>query len=439
MKRFLLITAALFMVTLASAQGKYGADSAECIKYLSFYQQYVKQNNLKDAAPSWRKAIRICPPTASQNMLLDGMKIMRMEIKENLNNPIRKKELVDSLMLLHEVRYNTYPKYQAATLSAKATDMINFSDHGQDKEVFEVIGQAMDANGAKTNSTLVVRYMNYAIELYKVGAFTDMDVFEAFEKSVESLNSILAASKTPAIVEKAIGDVENLFAQSGVADCENLSAVFMPRYEANPTDKALLSNIITLFTSTDCTDSDLFLKAVEGLHAIEPTEHTAYILYRMYSAFADGADKATAYMEEAIAFETSDEEKDAQYSYEIASYIFAKTTDKAEAIEFALEAAELSQAWAGKAYKLIGDIWVSTKCEGNPIEIRAPYWVATDYYNKAKNADPTLVSELNTQIANISKYYPAQADAFMYDLVDGDPFKVSCEGLKETTMVRTQK
>ncbi len=439
MKRFLLITVALFMVTLASAQGKYGADSAECIKYLSFYQQYVKQDNLKDAAPSWRKAIRICPPTASQNMLLDGMKIMRMEIKENRNNPIRKKELVDSLMMLHEVRYNTYPKYQAATLSAKATDMMNFADHGQDREVFEVIGQAMDANGAKTNSTLVVRYMHYAIELYKVGTFTDVEVFSAFEKSIEALNVILESSKTPAIVEKAIGDVENMFAQSGVADCDNLTAVFMPRYEANTSDKALLSNIITLFTSTNCTDSELFLRALESLHAIEPTEHTAYLLYRLYSSYPDGAEKASAYMKEAIVFETSDAEKDAQYSYEMASYLFAKTTDKLKALEYAREAAELSASWAGRAYKLIGDIWVSTKCQGNPIEVRASYWVATDYYNKAKNADPTLVSELNTQISNISKYYPAQADAFMYDLVDGDPFTITCDGMKATTMVRTQK
>ncbi len=439
MKRFLLITAALFMVTLASAQGKYGADSAECIKYLSFYQQYVKQDNLRDAAPSWRKAIRVCPPTASQNMLLDGMKIMRMEIKDNRNNPIRKKELVDSLMLLHEMRYNTYPKYQAATLSAKATDMMNFADHGQDKEVFEVIGMAMDANGAKTNSTLVVRYMNYAIELYKVGTFTDMDVFAAFEKSVDALNVILASSKTPAIVEKALGDVENLFAQSGVADCDNLASVFEPRYNANPTDKALLSNIITLFTSTECTDSDLFLRALESLHSVEPTEQTAYLLYRLYSSYPDGVEKASAYMKEAIAFESSDAEKDAQYSYEVASYLFAKTTDKKTALEYAREAAGLSESWAGKAYKLIGDIWVSTKCQGNPIEIRASYWIATDYYNKAKNADPTLASELNTQIANISKYFPAQADAFMYDLVDGDPFTITCDGLRETTMVRTQK
>ena len=49
-----------------SAQGKYGADSAECIKYLSYYKEYFKQKNYDSATPNWREAFRICPPTANQ-------------------------------------------------------------------------------------------------------------------------------------------------------------------------------------------------------------------------------------------------------------------------------------------------------------------------------------------------------------------------------------
>lgn len=46
-----------------SAQGKYGADSAECLKYLSYYQEYWKQKNYDSALPNWRKAYSICPAT----------------------------------------------------------------------------------------------------------------------------------------------------------------------------------------------------------------------------------------------------------------------------------------------------------------------------------------------------------------------------------------
>ena len=52
-KTLLAIAAALMFVsgTNVFAQGKYGADSAECIKYLSYYQEYYKQKNYDDKGP----------------------------------------------------------------------------------------------------------------------------------------------------------------------------------------------------------------------------------------------------------------------------------------------------------------------------------------------------------------------------------------------------
>ena len=143
-------------------------------------------------------------------------------------------------------------------------------------------------------------------------------------------------------------------------------------------------------------------------------------------------------MNEAIAFEDSDAEKDAEYSFELASYLFSKLDRKAEAVAAAKKAAE-SDTWKAKAYYLIGTIWSVVKCEGNPIEIRAPFWVATDYMLKAKNADPSMAEDVNGHLATYRQYYPLQSDAFMYDVVDGDRFQVSCGGMSETTTVRTQK
>ena len=41
-----------FIGTKASAQGKYGADSAECIKYLSYYVEYYTTKNYEEALPN---------------------------------------------------------------------------------------------------------------------------------------------------------------------------------------------------------------------------------------------------------------------------------------------------------------------------------------------------------------------------------------------------
>ena len=278
MKRILLATAILFFSVIAFGQGRYGADSAECVKYLSFYMQYVKQDNLDEAAPNWRKAIKYCPPTASQNMLLDGMKIMRKEINAYRNNPIRKKELVDTLMMLHQMRIDNYPKYAVTAASNKAVDMMNYAETGSEMEVYQALGEALDIAGEKASTTVAVRYVDYAIQLYKSGRLMDTDVFAAFDKSIEILEQI-KATKPSKMVDNAITDVESLFAGSGVASCENLVSVFQPRYDAAPEDESVLSNIVTLFSSTGCTDEDLFVNAVEGLYKVDPSSNSAHLLF----------------------------------------------------------------------------------------------------------------------------------------------------------------
>ena len=55
---FALIACAALFVGSADvfAQGKWGADSAECVKYMSYYKEYYKQKAYDSAIPNWRKA-----------------------------------------------------------------------------------------------------------------------------------------------------------------------------------------------------------------------------------------------------------------------------------------------------------------------------------------------------------------------------------------------
>ena len=150
-KIVLVLAGMMLAAGFANAQGRFGADSAQCVTYLSYYQEYMKQNNLADAAPQWRKAIQVCPPTASQNMLLDGMKILRKDINAFRNNPIRRKELVDSLMMLHQMRIDNYPKYKVTAQQNMAMDMLNYTGKGEEQKLFSVLSETMDIAGAKTN------------------------------------------------------------------------------------------------------------------------------------------------------------------------------------------------------------------------------------------------------------------------------------------------
>jgi tetratricopeptide (TPR) repeat protein len=186
-----------------------------------------------------------------------------------------------------------------------------------------------------------------------------------------------------------------------------------------------------------CMDNDLFLNAVQTVYNLEPSYNSAYYLYRLYSNKAD-FENAVKYMEEAIAYEESDSAVDAGYQYELATYCL-KNGKPAKAYEAAQKAVELDASMAGKAYMLMGTIWGSTVCQGNEIERRAPYWVAVDFMTKAKNADPALEEEANNHIRQYAAYYPQTAEAFMYDITDGQSYTVSCGGMRAVTTVRTQK
>ena len=112
---------------------------------------------------------------------------------------------------------------------------------------------------------------------------------------------------------------------------------------------------------------------------------------------------------------------------------------KARAREAANKAADLNPAVRGDCYMLIGNIWAATSCGGGEIERRAPYWVAVDFYQKAKAANEDLTAEANERIASCSRYFPQTAEAFMYDLTAGQSYTVSCGGMTAVTTVRTQK
>ena len=161
------------------------------------------------------------------------------------------------------------------------------------------------------------------------------------------------------------------------------------------------------------------------------------MLYKLHSSRGE-FDNALKYMEQAIASEESDADTDANYYYELAAFSF-KNGNNVKAIEAANKAIETAEVVDGKAYMLIGTIWGGIVCPGNEIEQRAKYWVATDYMNKAKNADPSLTEDCNSYISQYRVYYPQTAEAFMYDVTDGQTYNVSCGGMRAVTTVRTQK
>ena len=442
MKKILVLisvaVAALFAASSLSAQGKYGPDSTECIKYLSYYTEYYKQKNYDSALPNWRNAYKYCPPTSRYSLLSDGTTLLRRLITQNAKNPIYKDQLVDSLMTLYKQRVEFWPKYATASLNNQALDMYNYMKD-EPKKLYEGLTEVVTINKTNTKPNIFLFQLSTACDLYKDGLLDPEQVINTYENAVAVLSSITPKNEVEGrMITKTIEDIESLFIASQVASCENLIALFEPRFAAAPEDLNLAKNIVKMMTVTEgCTDNELFLNAVTIMYNMEPSHTSAYYLYKLYAGRND-IENASKYMREAITFEESDTDTDAGYFYELATFL-VKNGKTADAYKATTAAVELSDTYDAKCYYLMGTIWGSTVCGGDEISKRAPYWVAVDYMQKAKNADPALAEDADRMIAQYRAYFPQTAEAFMYNITDGDPYTVSCNGMRASTTVRTQK
>ena len=442
MKRIVLLISIAAMALIGSstlsAQGKFGPDSAECIKYLSYYTEYYKQKNYDSAIPNWRQAYKLCPPTARYSLLSDGTTLLKRVLQANSKNPIYREALVDSIMKIYDERIQYWPKYATSSLNNKSLDMYNFMKD-EPMKLYEGLTAAVTELGTNARPNLYLFQISTAVDLYKDGKLDPEAVINAYETAVEKIGAMTPKNDVEKRSnEKMISDIESLFITSQVASCDNLIALFTPRYEADPQNLDLAKNIVRMMGITEgCTDNDLFLNAVTTMHNMEPSHVSAYNLYKLYAGRTD-VDNAIKYMTEAIENAESDAVTDGGYQYELAAFCY-KNGQNAKAYAAAQAAVELDPSLAGKAYMLMGTIWGSVVCSGNEIEQRAKYWVAVDYMNRAKAADEALTEDVNNMIRQYSAYYPQTAEAFMYDITDGQSYTVSCGGMRATTTVRTQK
>jgi len=440
MKKALLIFLAVMAAGFASrAQGRFGADSAECIKYLSYYEEYFKQKSYADALTNWRKAYAVCPHSSRQTLLINGATLLRQVIAKNSRNPIYREALVDSLLTLSNERIEFFPKYAVAARNAMGQDLYNYMK-GDTERMYKGFEDIIANNGSDTKMTFFQYDMKAALDLFQTGNLNSEDIISVYTRNTAILEQVETKSDAEASQKAEVKkNIEKLFASSKVAGCDELVQIFEPRFAADPENVALATQIAKILGQTEgCVDNTLFRNALTVMHKNAPSHNSAYMLYRLNMSQGNN-DEAYAYMEEAIAYPESGDEQDADYLYELATAYF-KNGKLSAAFNAARKVADLDHDGdkTGKAYILMGQIWGSVSCGGNEVEARAHFWVACDFMNKAVNADPSLADEARRLSGSYSVYFPNTGDAFMYGLVKGQSYTVNCAGMSAVTTVRTK-
>ena len=85
----------------------------------------------------------------------------------------------------------------------------------------------------------------------------------------------------------------------------------------------------------------------------------------------------------------------------------------------------------------MGDIYVasSKSFEGDDFEKSAVFWVAVDYYERARRAGEDCAIDAAQKAATYRKYFPNKEEAFFRSLQEGQTYKIG-GWINESTKVR---
>ena len=436
-KLIVLIFVVLFLIPFANAQGgKFGSDSAKCVMNSSLYREFVKQKNYADAVDGWRIAYGICPRSTKQ-LYKDGEKIYKFFIKKA--KKAKDKEAVDkyldTLMQIYDQRIEMYHD-TAIVYGRQGYTLYKYRKSDYEKAYNKML---FSVNAKKVSAAYIQSFMYATSKMYKEKKIDAGTVVENFSKSSEILDKDIAAQKDTTKKAKLIkvkDNISGIFAKSGAASCDVLTAYYTPKFEASPADVDLLKTITKFLDMNKCTDSKLFFDASEALYPIEPSGPAAYNI-AILSVKSNNLTKAAEYYKKAIEL-VDERETKAKYYLDLAK-IYAKQGQYAVARTNAINAIKNRSNW-GDPYIFIGKIYASaaSSCGSKKIEKSAVYWAVVDKFIKAKSVDPSVAGEANKLIGQYSAYFPTKEDAFFEGITEGASYTVEC-WINETTKARFHK
>jgi tetratricopeptide (TPR) repeat protein len=433
-------------INLKSVEELLNEQDKEFMNQLSLYTEFYKQGDYASALPHWRILANKYPKSTS-NIYIHGAKMFETladnattdaEIDKYLNEAIK---YADQRIKYFGGEGFVTGRKGVVWLKYKLDERRKTPIEGEElKQVmlkgYEWLNKSVDLEKKETELPVLLLLMQTTRSLFKLGALPKETVITNYEKTNKYLNEIITKDADKDRVKNAQEIqpyIETLFSTSGAADCEALIAIFTPQFEENINDAEFIKSMLRRLRKAKCDESELSEKATIKLYELEPSAEAAFNMAHEYVR-KDDIENAKKYYQQAISQET-DSKLLASYYYERGLLMYIKESNYQEARESARKAISLDPELCD-AYMLIGDVYAasSRSFNGTNLEKSAIFWVAVDYYNKARRIDD-CAAEAATKASDYRKYFPNKEDAFMEGLQEGKSYKVG-GWINETTTIR---
>jgi tetratricopeptide (TPR) repeat protein len=409
----------------------HGQDSIDCLRNLSLYREYVRQNDYKTALPFWRKALNECPGS-SKNIYIDGVKMFRFFIEKE-KNPQIQSALIDTLMLIYETRIKYFDQLdyvrgnQGIDLLRYKRDNIN-----EVQRAYGYLKESVTLADDQSPEAVVATFMSASMALFQNQKLTADALLSDFLVSVDILNSQIKNNPQDTTLSGLLDIITRNFVQIPGLDDKGMITSFESKFKEKPNDPKLLNMIVTVLEAKKLSDEPLWMNAAKNLFSQYPTAELAGKI-ALISLMKNDAKEASTYYNQAIQLETDKSQK-AEYYYGLAGAT-DKLGNKPLARDYAQKAIDLKPNW-GDPYILIAQLYASSRdlCQGISLP-NAVYWVAVDMLVKAKQIDPSVEARANNLILNYSPHFPNKEEAFFLNVLEGNIYYVGC-WINESTKAR---
>ena len=462
MKRITGILTLMLLAVFGYTQDEKYGDTEEqqirCKEALSVYKSFRNQKNYDDAYIMWQEACDVCPEDVGQSMYFDGARFLRYMIDKSEGTP-RGSVLIDSLMMIYDKRMELYPatsrspKNKCEILGYKASDYLRYyKDSNQG--AFDMFEESLNCLASETSAATLSDYYLTLYYLFKDAEgenqeelngrlLTDYLTLQGYAKNaIKAAKAELeletsekekdSAERSIDLYEKAKNKLDEIFVV--IAECDKMLAVLKKKVEAAPEDFELKVKVLDLLNRKDCTDSDFHLTLSRKVYAKDKTSSAAYSI-GMSLAKRSEYKEALKYLEEAVQHCPDCDERETYLlkAGRVASAL--KMTGKARG--YAKDIIAINPK-SGDAYILQGDAIAGSAaaCDDGALGARSVYWLATDYYERARSVDSSVADKAASKIRTMQSQYPTIEDIFTVSLSVGSSFTVPCYG--ESTKIRVR-
>jgi tetratricopeptide (TPR) repeat protein len=397
-----------------------GTQKAKAEENVSLYTDYQKNGEFQKAESPLNWLITNTP-NLNTSIYINGAEIFD-KLADKEKNPARKQILIDSLMLMYDLRIKNCGE-EASVMNRKALSAAkyNINAAGKEAEVLVMFDKVFETSGNNVMDGTLIPYMQVIkVNKLKLKSLTDDQVLQRYDKVNEIIDAKIKKAQSegkPVDKYKTYKEeVDKILVTMVPVNCDFVRKNLAPRFKLNSTDVGLAKKIFAFMLKDNCTDDPLWLEAGEAIHKggekdFGLAKNLGKGYYRM-----ENFDKAEFYFKEAM--EIAQNNSDKSEVLLLMGSNEARKGDKNQARALYRQAVDLGNK---DGYEKIGDLYQNSfpDCakKESYAEDRLVYIAAYEMYVKAGNQQ---------KMAQAKSQFPSKEEIFDLNWTEGETKVVKC-------------